>query len=345
MDQNKKDIPRKVLLSPVEPTIANNKSPTLSICIPTRNQPEAVRRLLETLIAEKVEDVEIVINDGSDNCESKYLINKYLDNLPIVYSERIGCSIDAGIIELVEASSGKYIWFMGDDDIVVGGVLKVLDVMRANDQIDYIFINANNMRKSVNSIKLIGGHFFKGRDDLLLGAGTGLAFISSSVVKSCLAKKSLSYAKKFKGTDFVNFGIVMHVISNSENFYFLKDHIVIAYPHDSDEIKRRVTKSNGVLENNFFNIFGITWKKIVEDCAHAFNYKTVRIINKEVFGTTWRGVLVGAMGGWDTPKGKRLEMLRVFKRYPEVWIAVILFFVPVPILKHMHSAYKYLHRK
>jgi abequosyltransferase len=312
----------------------------LSICIPTRNQPEAIYRLLETLKNEIVQDVEIVISDGSDTYKSKYLIYQYLDKLPIKYKKRLGYGIDEGMIELINISNGQYIWFLGDDDIVPGAVQEVVKIIKKNNQVEYIYVNANCNRKKINTIRLKEKNFFYGKDELLMAAGSGLAFISSSVVKSSLAKKSLSYAKKYIGTDFVNFAIIMHIIANSEKHYFLKKLLVICYPHDSSEVKKRVTTSEGLINNNFFDIFGIAWNSILTDFESAFSNEVTSTIKKEIFGSTWRGVIVGYIGGWDTPKGKRLKMIKTFYGYSEVWVALILFSLPKPILKYLYMLYK-----
>ncbi len=41
-----------------------------------------------------------------------------------------------------------------------------------------------------------------------------------------------------------------------------------------------------------------------------------------IIGQTWRGVLVGWAGGWDSPAKKRALLLKHFWSFPEVWIAI-----------------------
>ena len=54
----------------------------------------------------------------------------------------------------------------------------------------------------------------------------------------------------------------------------------------------------------------------------------------------WRGVLVGWAGGWDTPKGKRIKLMRYFYMFPEAWIAIILFSMPSFFNNLMYKFYK-----
>jgi glycosyltransferase involved in cell wall biosynthesis len=312
----------------------------LSICIPTRNQPDAIRRLLDNFMSEIVDEIEIIISDGSDDFESKNLIVRYLDKLPIRYIKRIGFSIDEGMVELIEASNGKYIWFLGDDEIKNDSILKIINIIKFNKEIKYIFINANNMRKKIDSVKITDNNYFIERNELLLAAGSGLAFISSSIIISSLAKKSLNYASKYKGTDFVNFAIVMFVIANSNNHYFIEEVLIKSYPHTSEEIKRRVTKSDGLIINNFFEIFGLTWKRIITDFKISFYHESLNEINRELFNSSWKGVIVGYIGEWDSPKGKRLALIKEFYKYPEAWFALILFCMPRQMLFYLYEYYK-----
>lgn len=96
----------------------------LSICIPTYNRPDYLRENLEHLLCQiepYKSEIEIILNDNlSDNdpkdmtCE---LSTEY--NFPILYSRNFK-HVDAenNFAIAVSKAKGKYIFLMGDDDIV-----------------------------------------------------------------------------------------------------------------------------------------------------------------------------------------------------------------------------------
>jgi glycosyltransferase involved in cell wall biosynthesis len=317
-----------------------NKKPLLSICVPTRNQPHALERLLRSIVMqEKVCSVEVVINDDSYGDESEKIAKSYESNLDIRYKRRSGSGIDAGIIELVEAACGLYIWFIGDDDIAVNAISLIESCSGVKARAGFIYADTQNHETGRMHLGLREDCFFKDSNELLLLAGTGLAFISSNIMLTDLAKKSLSYIEKFQATDFANFALTINVISNSKCQYYLKGPIAINFPHSSAEIKKRVLK-DGVAQNNFFFIFALTWKKIMKDHESVFGKDVVRKLIRLTFGTTWRGVLVGWAGGWDSPKAKRILLLKHFWSFPEAWVAFVLFCMPSGLNKLMYSSYR-----
>jgi hypothetical protein len=61
---------------------------------------------------------------------------------------------------------------------------------------------------------------------------------------------------------------------------------------------------------------------------------------KRSFTQMWRGVIVGWIGGWDSPNGKRIKLMRHFYRYPEAWVAFLLFSMPLWVVKVIYQIYK-----
>ena len=57
----------------------------LSICIPTYNQPQKVKRLLKSLLPQISPEVEIIVCDDSSNFETENIIKEYLGKTSIKY--------------------------------------------------------------------------------------------------------------------------------------------------------------------------------------------------------------------------------------------------------------------
>lgn len=126
----------------------------LSICIPTYNRPLELKRMLESIDSNKIEDIDIVI---SENCsakqketreqvelfkaKSKYQVHYYENEQNIGY--------DKNIRALVQRATGKFIMFFSDDDIFMPGALdEFIEFVREHQDVGYIlrsyrFIRSN----------------------------------------------------------------------------------------------------------------------------------------------------------------------------------------------------------
>jgi abequosyltransferase len=102
--------------------------PLLSICIPAYSRPRQLAELLQSIDVSG-EDVEVVICE--DHSPGRELIRKVanewgdLSALRIAYHENAtNLGFDGNIRELVNKASGRFILFMGDDDLFIPGALE-----------------------------------------------------------------------------------------------------------------------------------------------------------------------------------------------------------------------------
>lgn len=103
----------------------------LSILIPTHNRDKYLGRLLSELSRQinesgASETVEVVIADNASSDNTQSVINAYLPGNKnfscIRHASNLG--VDCNLISLLERASGKFLWFIGDDDLPVAGLLK-----------------------------------------------------------------------------------------------------------------------------------------------------------------------------------------------------------------------------
>jgi len=91
--------------------------PLISICIPTYNRPELLKKLLDSIQQQTFKNFEIIINDNSSTKEVELLINSYKNSLPVSY-QRNQPSVSAGenCIKVMQRATGEWIKMMHDDD-------------------------------------------------------------------------------------------------------------------------------------------------------------------------------------------------------------------------------------
>ena len=318
---------------------------SLSICILSYEQPEEMRRLLDSLVSQWTPDIEVIMRDDSLHDETYYLVKEYQKKIPIRYIRGKREGIDNTIIFLTEEAKGEYVWWIGDDTIAPWGVSKVLEVIQKFPTVNFIWANYLLSGTQKYGVDLCVDSGIVDKNLLLYHARAGLGFISSTIFKRNLGMQSLAQAQKFVGTEFSNLYIVLHVITRPGSIYNLQGPIVICHPADSNEIRRRVNKPDGQITNNSFNVFAINFSKILNNFSVFFNRNVVNDVLRKNFSSVWRGMIVGYVGGWDVLEGKRIPMIRNFGMYFGCWVFILLSFIPRNILSYMYSIYQRYHSR
>ena len=121
--------------------------PLLSICIPTYNRAELLESALLALIPQVNEAgcaVELIVSDNCSTDDTETVVQWASSQCPMRYSRNAqneGCA--RNILRLTnELAQGEFAWVLGDDDLVrPDGVQRVLTVLEAHPDVDYVFVN------------------------------------------------------------------------------------------------------------------------------------------------------------------------------------------------------------
>lgn len=109
----------------LSPSLLDKLKPVVSVIIPSYRRPVAVKRAIESVLNQSLQDLEvIVVNDASPESEYLLLEQFFNDsrlkvlNLPINTGKKYGTTLPQGLtrMEGVNASSGKWLAFLDDDD-------------------------------------------------------------------------------------------------------------------------------------------------------------------------------------------------------------------------------------
>lgn len=313
--------------------------PLLSICIPSTNQPNELKRLLSSIHKYGGKNLEIIIHDGAVNDDSKKVVEYFANSMPITYIKRVR-EFDDAVIEMVGLAKGLYIWGIGDDDLYYDSIANVERVITENPNLDFIFANYEIGSSGVLHSGYPSG-FFKSREDILEKIGTGIGFGPSCIYKADFGKRALETANKFIGSGFMSLYFPLFAISYGSNFFHLRGPIVRCYPTETEIVIKKVVK-NGHIENLAFQYFGVNLQNMMLSFKSQFNDKALKSFLRKNFASTWRGVLVGSAGGWDTPKGKRILLIKNFYYFPEAWLALLLFLIPSFLHRSLYGIYSKL---
>mgnify|MGYP000673961912 CR=1 FL=1 len=320
----------------------------LSICIPTYNRPLQLERMLKKLIPQISAGIEIVIRDDSETEESRVLIDKLFSEQCINYryfsGSRIG--VDSAAIFLLEKSIGKYIWWFSDDDEMTPNVITEIKEIVLKSDYEVVWANFSYNQYGSLAVNRPSGPF-DSPDEALRVLGTNVGLISTQIIRRKTGLRAIDFAKKhIHGISFASTAIFLKSLGGVGGGYFIRGPAIKCNPTEIEEIIK-ITSKDGEIINNGFKVYGEYFRELVVDLPDAYSKSAKRYAISINFSSLWRGMLVGWVGGWDTPRGKRLKMLKLYWSFPECWIALTLFCLPRPVVSSFYKMYKifFSHRK
>ena len=107
--------------------------PLLSIIVPTKNREVYLKSLIDIVCEFICDEIELIIQDNSDNNNDilDYIRSKGVSNIGYYYSGENLAVIENSSLA-IKHSSGEYICFMGDDDLLSYRVLDFTKFMKNN---------------------------------------------------------------------------------------------------------------------------------------------------------------------------------------------------------------------
>lgn len=124
------------------------KRKLLSICITTLNRDEFLGQILERLSKElddlKTKNVELIILDDASVDNTKAMCAQYESKFSNIhyYRNPARVGLAPGIHQVSKYATGKYVWYLSDDDDIYRGTLsKIIDMLLKNCDVYYLNID------------------------------------------------------------------------------------------------------------------------------------------------------------------------------------------------------------
>jgi abequosyltransferase len=118
--------------------------PLLTLAIPTYNRSKFLRQLLDSLREQALSDkrLELLISDNASTDSTASLVEEEIrSGLAIEYIRNdANIGPDANFLQCYERARGKYVWVMGDDDILAQGAIPRLLAYLAKDEYDIVYL-------------------------------------------------------------------------------------------------------------------------------------------------------------------------------------------------------------
>ena len=125
---------------------SNIDRPLLTIAIPTYNRARYLSALLHSLSEQVGKDsrVELLISDNASSDETPELIDSLKDKdvlcRYIRNQENIGP--DKNFLQCYTEASGKYVWIVGDDDMILPGAVERIVSQLSTEDYDLVYVNS-----------------------------------------------------------------------------------------------------------------------------------------------------------------------------------------------------------
>lgn len=115
----------------------------LSVVIPTKNRQKYCKSAVEQIISLNLDDIQIVVQDNSDNDSLKTDLKEFITKNQIKYHHRKGViSFVDNFSEAVSLCNGDYVCMIGDDDGILPNIIKVTRSAQERD-IDCVIAGLN----------------------------------------------------------------------------------------------------------------------------------------------------------------------------------------------------------
>lgn len=219
-----------------------NKNVLLSICIPTYNGEKYLADTLDSIINQKVDDIEIVITDDSTTPDTGKIAKQYSKRHPglVRYMKnKKTLMFDRNVLNVVKSARGKFCWLLGQDDKLLPGSLEtVISEIEKHPKASLIYCNYtrfDDILKKITAKKMISfdkdkvfrnkeEFFFKPiKDSYFKYLGTNVITMSTDIINRKVWKK---YAKDYEigmGHNFIHcFAISRMVMENPYVVYLGK---------------------------------------------------------------------------------------------------------------------------
>lgn len=308
--------------------------PYLSICIPTYNQAKALEALLESIKEGWDSRLEIVICDDSDGDDSSLVVEKYSKIYPIKYLSRNRGGLDEAIVDLVRIATGDYIWWIGDDKILPGGICTIISYLKKIDP-DFLWVNSSEISNPSHLTFNLPDSVVSHDPNDLLSYDLGLlGFITATVFRRSVAVRYLDSAAPFKGSSWVCLYLMLCVVTSGGKLAILKTPCFSSHPKPSGEVRWY----------DQFQVFGINLLHITTQFeGHFDNAKFKKSLSRNLVRVMKSIIVERALGyktGFASPSVSIKALFVNYFNYMQFWVYLPLLMVPSTVLSILYSFYK-----
>ena len=311
-------------------------TPLVTICIPTYNRPEYLRRTIASCLAQTRPDFEIVITDNSTNEESARKVAKIGDPRVRYYSNDGNIGSLASHLRAATLIQGKYVQFLMDDDLIrpkflelmveafeknptVGVVMAPMALIDENDR--RIYPKFYLFRTKVYRYRYQVGDGLVERKrvlrDFLAGPEYPCCVPSGTLYRTEALRKTLPFDA---GADFAGDVDTCMKIAPDWDFYYI-DQVLTEWRFMPLNHTMRQSKSGWKIEAWYFITRRCLNNKTVQE---MFRDEWDKLVRDSLFFCTCRAILLNGLAAWRARSPKLLmQTIRIVRKEDPHWINLL----------------------
>lgn len=302
----------------------------LTIGIPTYNGAKYLAESIESAVSQLSEllqpRVEILVSDNASTDGTSEIVQRYVAMYPDVMSysrneQNIG--YDRNVDTLFKVAKGKYVWLLGDDDVLVSGALKrFFSVLSQQKNIAVFvlptsFVNISTGNRSWNrqfpeDVVCVNG------DDFLQKTLWATAALSSLCIRK--ADWNAELLEQYFGSQWIHIGGIIEIMRHRNSAYVFSEEMVV------------VRLENPRWEGHFGNqlIVSMRYLAMLESTTSiGYSPDTFRCFLEARYADNLMGILFTKPSHLKEKVEVAKKMMHFFKTKPGFWLIHLpILFIP-----------------
>jgi abequosyltransferase len=202
-------------------TILQKENSLLSICIPTFNHAQPLKKCLEALIPQaKVYNIPIYVSDNASTDNTLEVLKNFKKIYSFLHykSNSENLEVDKNIILSAQMASSKYVWTFGSRRILLPGMLQKVYELLSKEEFDLIVLNDPNPIYISPESK-----YYDSSKTIFTELNRNLTGVSFQVLP--LEAWKSENIQKYINTELIVFGAALEYVANKQNVkaYFISE--------------------------------------------------------------------------------------------------------------------------
>ncbi len=218
---------------------------TLTVCIPTYNRVDHLKKCLESLEKQKFNPfISVIISDNASTDKTESFLRHYIKNAVFkieYFRNKSNLGFDGNILNLYQKATSDYVWFLSDDDFIlpekIQYIWRLLNTFKPTalhpniisdgktNLLDGHFTTMTHYSKKIGYKLEVGKLLYPKTQSDILSCCRLLSFISCCVVKR--DPKITQQLDSFVGTGILQDAILTMNLKQSPSVFIAKEATVI----------------------------------------------------------------------------------------------------------------------